>query len=208
MADATDLGVSSTDNITSDTTPTFTGTAEAGTTVTILVDGVARGTATATGGTYSITTTALTAGTHLVTATATDAAGNLSVASAALSVTVDNVRPTVTVNQAAGQADPTNTAVHFTVTFSEAVSGFTASDVTLGGTATGRSVLSVTDSGDQMTYDVAVTATGSGTITASVAASLAQRMPPGNVNTASTSTDNTVTYEITAPDDGVGDNAG
>src|SRR5262249_38860720 len=163
-------------------------------------DGVARGTATATAGSYSITTsTALTPGPHLVTATATDAAGNVSAASAPLSVTVDTVKPTVTVNQAAGQADPTNAApVHFTAAFSEAVYGFTASDVTLAGTATGRSVLSVTDSGDQMTYDVAVTATGGGTITASVAAGLVQDAA-GNLNAASTSTDNSVTYDTTAP---------
>ena len=40
--------------------------------------------------------------------------------------------PTVTINQAAGQADPTNAvADHFTVVFSEPVTGFTATDVTL-----------------------------------------------------------------------------
>src|SRR5207248_1250418 len=107
LTDASDSGASNTDNITSATSPTFTGTAEAGSTVTILVDGVAKGSGTATGGSYSITTTALTAGTHSITATATDAAGNVSAASGALSITVDNVKPTVTVNQAAGQADPT-----------------------------------------------------------------------------------------------------
>src|SRR3954465_3980780 len=128
MTAATDSGVSSTDNITSVTTPTFTGTADAGSTVTLLVDGVARGTATATAGSYSITTTALAAGTHSVTATAADAAGNVSAASAAQSITVDTVKPAVTVNQAASQADPTNAVpVHFTVAFSEAVYGFTAS---------------------------------------------------------------------------------
>src|SRR5207302_3679975 len=84
-----------TDNITNVTTPTFTGTADAGTTVTLLVDGVARGTATATaGGTYSITANAaLAAGAHSVTATATDAAGNVSAASAALSITIDTTAP-------------------------------------------------------------------------------------------------------------------
>src|SRR5207237_897482 len=79
------------------------GTAEAGSTVTSLVDGVAKGSGTATGGSYSITTSSLTAGAHSITATATDAAGNVSPASGALGVTVDNVKPTVTVNQAAGQ---------------------------------------------------------------------------------------------------------
>ena len=36
-------------------------------------------------------------------------------------------RPTVTINQAAGQADPTNASpINFTVVFSEAVTGFDA----------------------------------------------------------------------------------
>ena len=39
----------------------------------------------------------------------------------------------MTINQAAGQADPTNASpINFTVVFSEAVTGFTGSDVTLG----------------------------------------------------------------------------
>src|SRR2546430_2074640 len=43
---------------------------------------------------------------------------------------------TVTINQAAGQADPTSTApITFTAVFSEPVSGFTGSDVVIGGSA-------------------------------------------------------------------------
>ena len=91
---ASDLGVSNTDNITSDNTPTFTGTAEAGSTVTILADDVAVGSGTATGGNYTITTSALTAGVRNITATATDAAGNVSAASSALAVTIDITAPT------------------------------------------------------------------------------------------------------------------
>ena len=42
----------------------------------------------------------------------------------------------MTIDQAAGQADPTNTSpVNFTVVFSEPVTGFTDTDVTLSGTA-------------------------------------------------------------------------
>ncbi len=87
---ASDSGSSSTDNITNVTTPTFAGTAEAGSTVTIFSDGVAVGSGTATaGGNYSITTSALNQATHSITAKATDAAGNVSGASAGLSVTID-----------------------------------------------------------------------------------------------------------------------
>src|SRR5439155_503448 len=43
---------------------------------------------------------------------------------------------TVTINQAAGQADPTSTApITFTAVFSKPVSGFTGRDVVIGGTA-------------------------------------------------------------------------
>ena len=51
--------------------------------------------------------------------------------------TIDKTVPTVTINQAVGQNDPTNVSpVQFTVVFSEAVSGFTIGDVSLSGTAT------------------------------------------------------------------------
>ncbi len=105
------------------------------------------------------------------------------------SVTYDNVAPTVTIDQAAGQADPTNASpINFTVTFSETVTGFATGDVTLAGTA-GATTATVTGSGT--TYNVAVSGmTGSGTVIATVAASKAVDAA-GNNNTASTCTDNT-----------------
>lgn len=93
LATASDTGTSNADNITSATTPTVTGTAEAGSTVTIFSDGTAVGSGVATNGIYSIATSTLTNGAHLITATATDTAGNASVASAALPVTIDTTPP-------------------------------------------------------------------------------------------------------------------
>ncbi|MBG0758312.1 hypothetical protein BOO22_02675 [Vibrio cidicii] len=96
---ASDTGASNTDNITNDTTPTFSGTAESGSTVTLYSDQVGGGstvigTGTATGGNWQITTDALTAGvTHAITAKATDSANNVSSSSSALSVTIDNTAP-------------------------------------------------------------------------------------------------------------------
>ncbi|PSL20883.1 Ig-like domain-containing protein, partial [Chitinophaga ginsengisoli] len=83
--------------LTSDNTPTVTGTAEANSTVTIYVDGSAVGTTTANaGGNYTFTVpTALTDGTHAFTATATDAVGNVSAPSATLNITIDTQKPTV-----------------------------------------------------------------------------------------------------------------
>lgn len=93
---ASDTGSSSTDNITNNTTPTLTGTAEAGSTVTLYdTDGVTSlGSAAATGGSWSITVSpALSEGSHTLTAKAADAAGNVSVASSGLSVTIDITAP-------------------------------------------------------------------------------------------------------------------
>ena len=63
-----------------------------------------------------------------------DAASNANVASTSTdhSVTFDNAPPAVTINQAATQSDPTAVSpVFFTVTFSEPVTGFTSTDVSL-----------------------------------------------------------------------------
>ena len=83
------VGTPSSDNITNIAAATFTGTAEAGSTVTIFSDGVAVGSGVAADGNYSITTSALADGPHSITAKATDTAGNTSAASAGLSVTID-----------------------------------------------------------------------------------------------------------------------
>src|SRR5205085_11208192 len=107
------------------------------------------------------------------------------------------IAPTVTINQAATQSDPTSTSpIHFTVIFSNSVSDFATGDVTLGGTA-GATKAVVTGSGT--TYDVAVSGmTHSGTVIATVGAGKAH--DAANIgNTASSSTDNVVTFVTTTP---------
>ena len=98
-------------------------------------------------------------------------------------IPVDNTAPTVTINQAAGQADPTmNSPINFTVVFSKAVTDFATGDVTLSGTA-GATTAVVTGSGT--TYNVAVSGmTGSGTVIADIAAGKAHDSA-GNANAAS-----------------------
>jgi hypothetical protein len=71
---ASDTGTSNTDEVTTDATPTFTGTAPAGSTVDLLVDGAVTGSTTATGGTWSITSSTLEPGVHVVGARATSGA--------------------------------------------------------------------------------------------------------------------------------------
>ena len=114
-------------------------------------------------------------------------------------VTVSCASPTVTINQAAGQADPTNSSpINFTAVFSEAVSGFTGSDISFAG-STAPGTLSAAVSGSGPTYNVAVSGmTGVGTVVASIPAARVTDTN-GNSNSASTSTDNTVTYDNSAP---------
>ncbi|MBL7700604.1 MAG: T9SS type A sorting domain-containing protein [Ferruginibacter sp.] len=105
--------------------------------------------------------------------------------------------PTVTINQAAAQSDPTNTSpINFTVQFDQIVTGFTTGDITLSGTA-GATTAIVTGTGDR--YNVAVSGmTASGTVIATIAAGVAQSNCAQS-NNASTSTDNTVTLTCVPP---------
>ncbi|MCT7956699.1 Ig-like domain-containing protein [Laspinema palackyanum] len=196
---STDSGTAN-DGITNDATLIFSGTAEANSTVTLFKDGTSMGTATADASgnwTFDYSGTTLTNGTYNFTATATDAASNISTPSAPFTVTIDTTAPTVTINQDAGQSDPTaGTTVNFEVVFSESVTGFDDTDITVGGTA-GATTANVTGSGT--TYNVAVTGmTSPGTITASVNAGAVTDVA-GNTSTASTSSDNEVTYDNTIP---------
>ncbi|WP_048972444.1 Ig-like domain-containing protein, partial [Enterobacter asburiae] len=81
--------------LTNDTTPTLTGTAEPGSTVTIRLDGTDIGTVlTDSNGQWSYTpTTPLVEGTHTFTAVATDTAGNTSLPSEGFTLTVDITPP-------------------------------------------------------------------------------------------------------------------
>ena len=110
----------------------------------------------------------------------------------------DTIPPTVTINQATGQADPTATGpVRFTVVFSEPVSDFTQEDVTVAGTAGGTKTVTVSGSGT--TYTLSVSGmTSDGTVIATIAAGMAHDAA-GNGNTVSTSTDKTVLYDANKP---------
>ncbi|MBA4372834.1 MAG: hypothetical protein C0402_08205 [Thermodesulfovibrio sp.] len=127
----------------------------------------------------------------------TGASGRSAIVVASLNPLVDNTPPTVTINQAVGQADPTGSSpINFAVVFSEAINPatFTGSDVTLAGTA-GATAVTLTTS-DNITWNAAVSGmSASGTVIVSIAANAVQD-PAGNNSTASTSTDNTVTWTL------------
>ncbi|WP_027330129.1 tandem-95 repeat protein [Marinimicrobium agarilyticum] len=88
---ASDTGNSSTDNLTSETTPALSGTAEANSTVVITSDqdGTVASTTADGSGNWTATASTLTEAAHALTATAEDSAGNQSSPSGALTVTVD-----------------------------------------------------------------------------------------------------------------------
>lgn len=117
------------------------------------------------------------------------------------SIVLDTTSPSVTVEQATGQVDPTNSGpIQFTATFSEPVTGFGAEDVGWMSTA-GPISIEVAESGPMngTTYTISINwMSTSGTVSASVYAGGAQDVA-GNTNTASTSVDNSVTFDIDAP---------
>src|SRR5437016_3814208 len=140
--------------------------------------------------------------TYSYTVAAYDAAGNVSAQSSPASATTpappDTTPPSVTINQAASQADPTNSSpTNFTAVFSKPVSGFSGAGVAISGTAGGTKTVTV--SGGPSTYNVAVSGmTTSGTVIASIPAGVAQEAA-GHAHTTSTSTDNSVTFTSVSP---------
>ncbi len=106
----------------------------------------------------------------------------------------------VSVNQSVDQADPTGSSpIKFTVVFSEPVTDFEAQDIALSGTSGATVAEIVISTGDLTTYVIEVSGmTQSGTVISGIAAG-AVHNASGNANAESTSTDNEVTYDITAP---------
>ncbi len=156
---------------------------------------------------YSVSVTGMTSGTTVVAAIPADvvSAGiltNSASTSTDNSVFYETVKPTVTINQAVGQADPTNGAtILFTAVFSEAVTGFSSDDLNITGTAPGTKSVGISEvaPNNGTTYQVSVTGmTGSGTVIATVKPNSAQDAA-GNWSIGSTSSDKTVTYNIIPP---------
>ena len=119
---------------------------------------------------------------------------------------IDTAPLTVTLNQAATQADPTNTKpIAFTAVFNKPInlSSFSTSDITQSGTAavTAWSIVN-SDGGLNQTFTLTATAITSGSpeviVKPSLQAGVVQDLA-GNSNTFSTSTDNKVTYDTVTP---------
>jgi hypothetical protein len=107
--------------------------------------------------------------------------------------------PTVTVEQAQGQADPTSASpIVFTAVFSEAVEPLTISDVALTSSA-GGAVTAVTPSAGNTVFTIEVSGMdANGTVSVSVPAGVTTD-GGGAANVESTSVDNVVTFELPGP---------
>ena len=115
---SSDSGSSTSDNITNDTTPTFVGTTEAGSTVTLYESSVILGTAVADGsGDWRITSSVLGDGSHSITAKAEDLAGNVSFASGEITITIDTIKPTVAISDPSASITAGG-PIDYTVSFS------------------------------------------------------------------------------------------
>ncbi|RAK65999.1 reprolysin-like metallopeptidase [Hymenobacter edaphi] len=174
-------------SLTNNPTPLYGGSAEAGTTITVVVDGTPVGTATAVpGGTWGLAQpTALANGSHTVKARAADAAGNSSVDSNTNTFIVDTTAPTATLSSAAGASggSTTTTPLPFAVTFSESVTGFAASGISV----TNGTVTSGPTGSGSGPYTFAVTPTTAGTATTVQIGANAAQDAAGNGNAASAS---------------------
>ncbi|NUF39343.1 Ig-like domain-containing protein, partial [Acinetobacter lactucae] len=145
---------------TNDTTPALTGTIDDPTaSVVVTVDGVDYPATNNGDGTWTLadnTLPVLADGPHTVSVTATDVAGNVSTPATG-TVTVDATAPTLVITTddlalAAGED------ANISFTFSEAVAGFDASDITVvGGTLTGLTTT------DNITWTAVFTPDGTGT---------------------------------------------
>ena len=144
--------------------------------------------------TYTATITPTTSGTVTVGVAAnvaTDAANNANTVATSQTVTVDVDRPTVSISVPSGTQTG---AFDATLTFSETVSGFEQSDVSLSGSA--ASITGWRANNDNTVYTATITPTASGTVTIGIAANVATDAA-NNQNTAASP--KTVTVNIPDP---------
>ncbi|MDP4210200.1 MAG: Ig-like domain-containing protein, partial [Bacteroidota bacterium] len=114
---------------------------------------------------------------NIAAGVAQDIAGNDNTAASTFSIVYDSQAPTVAISSKA--SNPTNTSpIPITITFSEAVTGFTLSDISV----TNGTAANFTGSGT--TYTLNITPTAQGTVIINVAASVASDAA-GNGNTVS-----------------------
>ncbi|OFX97570.1 MAG: hypothetical protein A2W90_09655 [Bacteroidetes bacterium GWF2_42_66] len=141
---------------------------------------------------YTATITPVTNGVVTVDVAAgvsNDLSGNTNTVATQYSITYDTVKPTVTISSPA--LNPANSVFTATFTFSEAVTGFTIDDITVGNGSSGSFTAT-----SASVYTATVTPLSDGTVTVDVNADVAQDAA-GNKNTVAARY--SVTYDATRP---------
>jgi hypothetical protein len=139
----------------------------------------------------------LNAGSHTLYVKQKNGAGTWS-DEASHAVVIDLTSPTVTVNQADTQSDPANgSTIEFTAVFNEEIKDFDGADVVISGTGS-AGASAVVGTVDNITWTVSVSGMTDGTVIVSIPVDACTDLAGNNV-AASTSTDNTVTYDGQAP---------
>ena len=146
-----DTGSSSIDNLTKDSTPVLTGTAEAGATVTIKDGATTLGTTTSdNAGIWSFVTDSLANGTHSLTAVATDAAGNTG-SPATLSIIIDTQIVAPTISLSTDDGTPGDHTTTDPTLIGTAAAGTTIS-IFIDGSSIAADTVTVDSSGDRTSF--------------------------------------------------------
>ncbi|RED97092.1 Ig-like domain-containing protein, partial [Marinoscillum furvescens] len=186
--------------ITNDQTPVISGTADANNDVEVQVGGATYNITANGSGNWSVDTETATPdagafnpnvnGVNEVVAIASNAAGCSTSDTSTNELTIDSTLPTVDIKNEPIRVNTTD-PYNVTFSFSEAVTNFTLTDITVGN-GTASNFVTVNDS----TYTADITPNGTGDITIDVAAGVAQDAA-GNDNTAATQA--VTEYDVTAP---------
>ncbi len=183
---ATDTGVSTSDGITGNATPTVTGTALANASVTVYVDGVAAGSTTAdANGAWRYTlSSALPDGQHVLSARVNSGASQ-SEASAGYTITVDTAAPRVQSITPQGNVATGAQSVSYDVIFSEPVNGLTPDAISIIASGSAKASVSSVVALSPTHYVVQLTGvSGSGSLAIALGSRTASDVA-GNANGAS-----------------------
>lgn len=200
LQNASDTGISDTDNVTKAAIAAFDITgAIPGATVELLRNNtvIAAATVSSANGNVSLSDLNPPSDGIVLYSSRQTIGGVVSSLSSTLSVTFDNTSPTVTINQSATQIDPaTSMPIRFTVVFSEPAGGLEPQDISLvGSTADVSSAFKFINSVNSTTYTVEVYGVQSpGQVVATVLPSAAYDQVL-NYSSASTSTDNSIYFQ-------------
>ncbi len=189
LSSASDSGVSNSDRVTNDTTPTFTGTASTSATVYLYQGGSTLiGSASESGGTWTITSSALSDGSYAISAVQ-QVGSDYSATSSATTVTVDTTAPTAALT--AGQSTVGSSGTTVTVTGVSDIYTFGIHDISVTNGTVGSFA---TTSQSVYTFNVAPVAQGAMNL---VLGTTTYTDLAGNANTVSTLLN--LTADLTSP---------